>query len=68
MHIVVSRVVLEHHMEQVSGKAEATMVVHGLDRGEREEEDGSSWRHTGDRERQGATNCVQDKAFHWMVV
>ena len=48
MHVMVSRVVLEHHMEQVPGEAETTVVVHSLDRGEGEEEDGRSRRHTGD--------------------
>lgn len=59
MHVMVSRVVLEHHMEQVPGEAETTVVVHSLDRGEGEEEDGRSRRHTGDQERQGASDCIQ---------
>lgn len=50
VNVMVSSVVVEQRMEDVTGKPQPAVVIHCLDGRKREKEYGCSWSHTGEEE------------------
>ncbi|KAL3646483.1 hypothetical protein CASFOL_011663 [Castilleja foliolosa] len=68
MYIVISRVVLKERLEKVAGQPKPAVVVDRLEGCEREEENGSPWGHSGNEEREGPTDRVEEDTFERVVV
>jgi hypothetical protein len=68
VNVIVSIVVVEQHVEDVTKKPQSTMVIQGFDGCEGEKEYGCPWSHARGKEWERTTNCVQDKALKRMVV
>lgn len=68
VNVMVSRVVVENPLKRVVGQPQATVVVDGLDGGEREEEDGRSRSHSRHQKGDSTANSVQQQAFQGMIV
>jgi hypothetical protein len=66
--VMVSAVVAEEYMEDVSRKPQTTVVIDGLDGRKREEENPNPWGHARDEERERAADGVQDESLQGVVV
>jgi hypothetical protein len=65
---MISAIVVEQGMEDVTRKPQPTVIIHRLDGCEREKEYGCPWSHTREEERESTTDGVQNKALKRMVV
>jgi hypothetical protein len=65
---MISTVVAEQCLEDVTRKPQPAMIVHCLDGSKGEKEYGCPWSHTRDEKRECTTNGVQNKALKRMVV
>lgn len=68
VNVMVSAIILEKNMQNISGKPQPAVIVHGLDRSEREEEDGGPRSHSGDEERKSTADCIQDEPLERVIV
>lgn len=67
MNVMISRIVVEENMEDITGKPESTVIIDGFDHGETEEEDGCPSSHPGDKEGDGPTDVVK-QTLKWMII
>lgn len=58
VNVMVSAIILEKNMQNISGKPQPAVIIHGLDCSEREEEDGGPRSHSGDEERKSTADCI----------
>lgn len=68
MDVMISRVIPEKYMENITRQPKPTMIIHSFNHSKAEENYSCSCSHSRDEERDGTTKSIEQETLKWVIV